>query len=107
MLGEQIGESQGKRIVRRVLSTEPPTVEVSFEDSGHMLGVPTSGFGTYKSVVRPDGSLYGDGEGAMMTPDGEAGSPGKARAWASSGPAAPSATAACCSSGPLRRSSRG
>jgi len=71
MLGEQIGESQGKRIVRRVLSTEPPTVEVSFEDSGHMLGVPTSGFGTYKSTIRPDGSLYGDGEGAMMTPDGE------------------------------------
>ena len=72
MLGEQIGESRGKRILRRVLSADPLTVEVSFEDGGHMLGVTTSGFGTYKSVVRPDGSIYGEGEGLMTTPDGEA-----------------------------------
>jgi hypothetical protein len=71
MLGEQIGESKGKRILRRVLSTDPVTVEVSFEDRGTMLGVITSGFGTYKSVVRPDGSIYGEGEGLMMTSDGE------------------------------------
>ena len=50
MLGEQIGESKGKRIVRRVLSSDPVTVEVSFEDGGNMLGVATSGFGTYQSV---------------------------------------------------------
>ena len=71
MLGKQIGESNGKRIVRRVLSTDPPTVEVSFEDSGNMLGVATNGFGTYESVVRPDGSVYGEGEGGMTTTDGE------------------------------------
>src|SRR5437762_8965993 len=71
MLGEQIGESRGKRTVRRVLSSDPPTVEVSFEDTGKMLGVPTSGFGTYQSAVRPDGSIYGEGKGAMMTPDGD------------------------------------
>lgn len=71
MLGEQIGESKGKRIVRRVLSAEPPTAEVSFEDSGTMLGVATTGFGTYTSSVRPDGTAYGEGQGAMMTPDGD------------------------------------
>lgn len=71
MLGEQIGESTGKRIVRRALSTDPPSVEVSFEDSGNMLGVATSGFGTYTSVIRPDGSIYGDGSGAMTTTDGD------------------------------------
>jgi len=71
MLGEQIGESKGKRIVRRVLSTDPPKVEVSFEDSGNMLGVPTTGFGTYHATIRQDGSLYGEGEGMMMTADGE------------------------------------
>jgi len=71
MLGEQIGETKGKRIVRRVISTDPPTVEVSFEDSGHMFGVPTTGMGTYTSVIRQDGSIYGQGEGITMTQDGE------------------------------------
>ena len=71
MLGEQIGESTGKRVVRRVLSSDPLTVEVSFEDAGTMLGVPFNGLGTYTSIARPDGSVYGDGQGAMMTQDGE------------------------------------
>jgi hypothetical protein len=71
MLGEMIGETTGRRIVRRVLSTDPLRVEVSFEDSGKMLGVNTTGFGTYTSAVRPDGSIYGEGEGAFMTQDGE------------------------------------
>ena len=71
MLGELLGESTGKRIVRRVLSTDPPKVEVSFEDSGKMLGTDITGFGTYSSTVRPDGSLYGEGEGVNVTNDGE------------------------------------
>ena len=71
MLGEKIGETRGKRLVRRVLSTDPATVEVSFEDSGEMLGVPTTGLGTYTSVVRPDGTLFGHGEGISMTAEGE------------------------------------
>ena len=62
MLGEQIGETRGKRLVRRVLSTEPPTVEVTFEDSGQMFGVSTTGMGTYTSVISPDGSIFGHGE---------------------------------------------
>jgi hypothetical protein len=36
-----------------------------------MLGINTTGFGTYSSAVRPDGSIYGEGEGALMTQDGE------------------------------------
>ena len=71
MLGELLGENTGKRIVRRVLATNPPKVEVSFEDSGKMLGVATNGFGTYTSVVRPDGSILGEGQGVMFTADGE------------------------------------
>ena len=71
MLGELLGENTGKRIVRRVLGTNPPKVEVSFEDSGTMLGVATNGFGTYTSVVRADGSILGDGQGIMSTADGE------------------------------------
>jgi hypothetical protein len=71
MLGELIGETTGRRLVRRALSVDPPTVEVSFEDSGKMLGVNVNGFGTYSSVVRNDGSIYGEGQGVMMTQDGE------------------------------------
>jgi hypothetical protein len=72
MLGEQIGETKGKRLVRRVISIAPPTAEVSFEDSGHIFGVPTTGMGTYTSVIHPDGSLHGQGQGLNMTQDGEA-----------------------------------
>jgi hypothetical protein len=71
MLGKQIGETKGKRILRRVLSTDPPRVEVSFEDSGNMLGIAGTGFGTYTSVVRPDGSIFGEGEGVVTTADGD------------------------------------
>ncbi len=72
MLGEQIGETKGKRLVRRVISIDPPTAEVSFEDSGHMFGTPTTGMGTYTSVIRPDGSVFGHGQGITMTEDGDA-----------------------------------
>lgn len=71
MLGEQISETKGKRLVRRVLSTEPPTAEVSFEDTGNILGIPATGMGTYTSVVHPDGSIFGHGQGLNMTQDGE------------------------------------
>ena len=72
MLGEQIGELRGKRLLRRVLSSDPLRVEVTFEDSGKVLGVDVNDFGTYTSQVRPDGGIYGEGEGAFMTKDGEA-----------------------------------
>jgi hypothetical protein len=79
MLGEQISETTGKRIVRRTVSSDPLTVEVSFEDSGKMLGIEVSGFGTYTAEVRADGTIYGEGQGAYMTRDGEA------LAWKGSG----------------------
>ena len=71
MLGDLVGETKGKRVVRRVLSVEPPTVEVSFEDAGQMLGVGVQGLGTYTSVIRADGSIHGEGQGISTTEDGE------------------------------------
>ena len=71
MLGDLIGETRGKRIVRRVLSSDPPTVEVTFEDHGKMLGVDVTGFGTYESEIRADGSIYGEGEGMYMSATGD------------------------------------
>lgn len=72
MLGNQIGETKGKRLVRRVLSVDPLTAEVSFEDAGQLLGTKTTGMGTYTSIVRPDGSIFGHGQGLSTTDDGEA-----------------------------------
>ncbi len=71
MIGEKIGETKGKRLVRRVISTEPPTVEVTFEDSGQMLGVATTGLGTYTSVIAADGGIFGEGQGISTTQEGE------------------------------------
>ncbi|HEV2387367.1 MAG TPA: hypothetical protein VGS20_08940 [Candidatus Acidoferrales bacterium] len=36
-----------------------------------MLGRKTNGFGTYASVLRPDRSALGEGEGMLFTQDGE------------------------------------
>jgi hypothetical protein len=71
MLGESIGESRGKRTGRRVLSTNPFKVEVSFETSGKLLGIETNEIVTYSSEARPDGSLYGEGQGVVITQGGD------------------------------------
>jgi hypothetical protein len=71
MIGEQIGELKGKRTGRRVLSVDNFfKVEVSFESTGKVLGVEMNEVGTYSSQVRPDGSLYGEGQGIVMGKDG-------------------------------------
>jgi len=71
MLGDLIGESKGKRIVRRILSVNPPTAEVSFEAAGSLLGIAAKENVTYTSEVRPDGSIFGDGMGLIITADGD------------------------------------
>lgn len=73
MLGEQIGESRGKRGARKVVSVDGGfTVEVSFESTGKVLGHDTNEIGTYCSSSRPDGSLYGEGQGVIITAEGDA-----------------------------------
>jgi len=71
MLSEQIYTGQGKRTGRRVLGTQPFTVEVSFEDRGTLLGVEGANIGTYTSSPRPDGTLAGEGQGIFASLDGE------------------------------------
>ena len=71
MLGELIYQGSGKRIVRRVLSTEPVKVEVTFEAGGKLLGVEAMEIGTYTSVIRADGTIYGEGTGVLMTTSGD------------------------------------
>ena len=73
MQGEKIGEASGKVTSRRVLANPGggPKMETSFEASGRLLGVEGTETGTYWSVVRPDGSLFGEGQGILMGKGGE------------------------------------
>jgi hypothetical protein len=71
MLGDLISDGKGKRIVRRVVSSDPVKVEVSFEETGTLLGYPSSGFGTYWAVMQENGAIYGEGAGVMATADGD------------------------------------
>jgi hypothetical protein len=54
-----------------VLSSKPLKIEVSCEDAGTMLGVTTTGLGTYASEGHQDVSIYGEDQGAMITADGD------------------------------------
>jgi len=72
MIGEVIAEGKGARTGRRILATEPQfSVEVSFEEATKLLGADGMNIGTYSSSNKPDGSLYGQGEGVFATMDGE------------------------------------
>ena len=73
MLGEKIGEGKGKVTARRVLPNPGggPKMETSFESKGKLLGVEAKETGTYWSTVRPDGTLYGEGNGILMGSRGE------------------------------------
>jgi hypothetical protein len=71
MLGEMIGETRGKRTGRRVLSVVGGfTVEVAFETTGKLLGIDILEVATYWSESRPDGTLYGEGQGVIIGAEG-------------------------------------
>jgi hypothetical protein len=46
-------------------------METSFQATGSVLGTNVNDTGTYWTVVRPDGTQYGEGQGVMMTNDGK------------------------------------
>jgi hypothetical protein len=73
MLGEKIGESLGKVISQRVLPNAggQPTLETSFQASGKLMGLAATETGTYTSVLRADGSFFGQGQGLVLAQGGE------------------------------------
>jgi hypothetical protein len=73
MQGDKIGEESGKVTSQRVLpnSGGSPKMETSFQANLMLLGVEARDTGTYWSVVRPDGTLYGEGQGIVMGKEGE------------------------------------
>jgi hypothetical protein len=73
MLGERIGEDNGKVTSQRVLPSAggPPQIETSFQAQGALYGVASTETATYLSTLRPDGSLFGQGQGLVMGKNGE------------------------------------
>ena len=77
MLGEKVGQLQGKVTVQRILPSEGggPKFETTAELSGTILGIAATMIGTYWSVVTPDGTLYGEcpAQCVTITQDGDMG----------------------------------
>jgi hypothetical protein len=77
MLGEKIGAFEGKITGQRVLPPEGecPKFEATAEISGTILNSTARMIATYWSLVRPDGSLYGEcpGQSVTITQDGDMG----------------------------------
>ena len=73
MLGEKIGEETGHVKLQRVLPNPGgiPKMETTLEATGSILGVAHKTTGTYTSMLRPDGTVYGEGVGLVMGKEGE------------------------------------
>jgi hypothetical protein len=73
MLGDKIGTESGSVTGQRVLSNPggPPKIETSFKGTGTLLGISVNDMGTYWSIARPDGTMYGEGQGVLMGAGGE------------------------------------
>ncbi|MFJ6385484.1 hypothetical protein ACIQI7_36455 [Kitasatospora sp. NPDC092039] len=73
MLGELIGEFHGQNTGRRVVAVGDGhvTIETSIRITGSYFGTAVNGFGTYDAEPRPDGTVYGEGQGVDMTADGQ------------------------------------
>jgi hypothetical protein len=73
MLGELIAEEKGKVTSQRVLDVErgEPTIETSFSATGKYRGVETTSTVTYCATPKPGGAIYGEGQGLLMSKDGQ------------------------------------
>lgn len=74
MLGEKFTEHVGKVTGVRVIPGDEhaPAVETSFAGNGKLYGMETTEMGTYISRLQPSGVMVGEGQGIVMTKDGEA-----------------------------------
>ncbi len=72
MLGEMIGEESGKVTGTRVLLPEGGVskIESSMQATGKLVGVEVTNIATIWGMMRPDGTLYIDGQGAVLAKDG-------------------------------------
>jgi hypothetical protein len=63
-LGELVGEGRGKITTMRVLPDGK--MEVSQQGTGKLLGSEISDAATYWTVMRPNGTAYGEGQQAII-----------------------------------------
>jgi hypothetical protein len=69
-LGEVLGEGRGKITAMRVLPDGK--MEVSQQGTGKLLGSEITDAVTYRTVMRPNGTAYGEGDQIIMSSDGSA-----------------------------------
>lgn len=74
-IGQLLTEEHGRLTVRRVLSVDGGTakVETTFETEGSLRQVHYTTLGTIQSVIRPDGTLYGELKGGLRTDGNDTG----------------------------------
>ncbi len=74
MIGDMIGELTGKIVGQRVIRrhhTGELKIERTIESKGKILGTDVTFIATTKSMERPQGGMFTDGNGIMMTLKGE------------------------------------
>jgi hypothetical protein len=73
MLGDVLYEESGQITGTRVLpsQTGAPRVENSFHAAGTIEGIHHHDDGTYVVEARPDGTLFGEGQGMLVTEHGD------------------------------------
>ena len=70
MLGDEIGELEGKITSRRILNaTDCQTIEISIARKGKLKGIDVTELITYCAVPKPNGTFYGEGKGVTMSVD--------------------------------------
>ncbi|HTY52394.1 MAG TPA: hypothetical protein VMB35_04310 [Methanomicrobiales archaeon] len=74
MLGELLGELNGKVIGRRIISGYhmggPLKLESTMESKGKILGQDVTFLATFWQMERPQGGMFAKGHGVLMTKDG-------------------------------------
>jgi len=74
MLGDKVWEGTGRTVGTRVLPGDDfryVKLEVSFEGMGKVLGMDGSNMGTFCAFERVPGQMYAEGQGILMTADGQ------------------------------------
>lgn len=73
MVGDKLGNVSGNVVLRRVLAAGPAAArtESTQQGAGTLLGIDFRENSTYESELRPDGTLFGSGQGIYMGRKGE------------------------------------
>ena len=73
MLGDLLVEESGSVTLQRVLTPENglPRIEISFEAEGTGVGIDYNHRATYLATMRPDGTIWGEGDGVMVGVNGD------------------------------------